>query len=123
MVSLKVYDRSGNEVGSLDVDLAAIAPAVNKQLLHDVVVMYQANRRQGSHRTKSRAEVAGTTKKMYRQKGTGNARAGHRRRCLCRGRPLPSKLVWRSTPRDLLNINGLRALMNEIRAPSGILMS
>ena len=85
MVSLKVYDRSGGEVGSLDVDLSAIAPAVNKQLLHDVVVMYQANRRQGSHRTKSRAEVAGTTKKMYRQKGTGNARAGHRRSGVRRG--------------------------------------
>ena len=85
MVSLKVYDRSGGEVGSLDVDLSAIAPAVNKQLLHDVVVMYQTNRRQGSHRTKSRAEVAGTTKKMYRQKGTGNARAGHRRSGVRRG--------------------------------------
>lgn len=85
MVSLKVFDRTGSEVGSLDVDLAAIAPSVNKQLLHDVVVMYQANRRQGSHRTKSRAEVAGTTKKMYRQKGTGNARAGHRRSGVRRG--------------------------------------
>ena len=38
--------------------------------------MYQANQRQGSHQTKIRGEVAGTTKKMYRQKGTGNARAG-----------------------------------------------
>jgi large subunit ribosomal protein L4 len=44
-----------------------------------VVVMYQASARQGTHRSKDRSDVAGTTKKMYRQKGTGNARAGSRR--------------------------------------------
>jgi large subunit ribosomal protein L4 len=47
--------------------------------------MYQANRRQGTHKTKDRGEVAGTTKKMYRQKGTGNARAGSRRSPVRRG--------------------------------------
>jgi large subunit ribosomal protein L4 len=47
--------------------------------------MYQANQRQGSAKTKSRAEVQGTTKKMYRQKGTGNARAGSRRANIRRG--------------------------------------
>jgi large subunit ribosomal protein L4 len=85
MVSIPVYNRSGATVGSYDIDLDAIAPRINKQLLHDAVVMYQANLRQGSHRTKSRAEVAGTTKKMYRQKGTGNARAGSRRSGVRRG--------------------------------------
>jgi len=79
MPSLPVYDRSGKEVGTYDIDPAELAPKINKQLLHDVVVMYQANRRQGSAKTKSRAEVAGTTQKMYRQKGTGRARAGSRR--------------------------------------------
>jgi large subunit ribosomal protein L4 len=53
--------------------------------LHDAVVMYQANARQGSHQTKSRGMVAGSTKKMYRQKGTGNARAGHKRSGIRRG--------------------------------------
>jgi large subunit ribosomal protein L4 len=47
--------------------------------------MYQASRRQGTHRTKSRGEVAGSTKKLYRQKGTGNARAGSRRSGIRRG--------------------------------------
>jgi len=47
--------------------------------------MYQASARQGTFRSKSRSEVAGTTKKMYRQKGTGNARAGSRRSPLRRG--------------------------------------
>ncbi len=79
MVTLPVYDRSGAEVGKVDIDPAAIAPKISKQLLHDVVVMYQANLRLGTKRTKSRGEVSGSTKKLYRQKGTGNARVGSRR--------------------------------------------
>lgn len=79
MSSLPVYDRSGKEVGRYEIASTDLAPSINKQLLHDAVVMYQANLRQGTFKTKSRAEVAGSTKKMYRQKGTGNARAGSRR--------------------------------------------
>jgi len=79
MASLPIYDRTGAEVGTYEVDPAQLAPRINKQLMHDVVVMYQANRRQGSAKTKSRGEVSGTTHKMYRQKGTGHARAGSRR--------------------------------------------
>ncbi|MEX0825034.1 MAG: 50S ribosomal protein L4 [Pirellulaceae bacterium] len=85
MASLKVYDASGKEVDTYEIDSEAIAPKINKQLLHDVVVMYQANQRQGSHHAKTRSEVAGSTKKMYRQKGTGNARAGSRRTNIRRG--------------------------------------
>jgi len=85
MVSLPVYNRNGEEVGAYEIDPAELAPRISKQLLHDVVVMYQANQRQGSAKTKGRGEVAGSTKKMYRQKGTGNARAGHRRSGVRRG--------------------------------------
>ncbi len=85
MASLPVYDSTGNEVGTYEIDPADFSATINKQLLHDVVVMYQARARQGSHKTKSRAEVAGTTKKMYRQKGTGNARAGSKRSNIRRG--------------------------------------
>ena len=85
MPSLPVYDRSGNEVGKYDIELDELAPSISKQLMHDVVVMYQANRRQGSNKTKSRSEVAGSTQKMYRQKGTGRARAGSRRSGIRRG--------------------------------------
>ncbi len=69
----------------MEIDPTELAPRINKQLIHDVVVMYQANRRQGSAQTKSRGEVSGSTKKMYRQKGTGNARAGSRRSNIRRG--------------------------------------
>lgn len=85
MATLPIYDRSGAEVGKYEIDPAQLAPRISKQLLHDAVVMYQNNLRQGSAKTKTRAEVAGTTRKMYRQKGTGNARAGSRRSGIRRG--------------------------------------
>ena len=85
MVKLPVYDLSGNKVGDYDIDPSTIAPRVSKQLLHDAVVMYLANARQGSNKTKSRGEVSGSTKKMYRQKGTGNARMGAKRTPVRRG--------------------------------------
>ena len=86
MANLPIYDKTGAQVGDFEVDTEAIAPkGINKQLLHDAVVMYQANLRQGSVKTKSRREVSGTGKKLYRQKGTGNARAGHRQSGVRRG--------------------------------------
>jgi large subunit ribosomal protein L4 len=85
MPKLTIYDRKGKKVGTYNVEPTDFAPRINKQLLHDAVVMYQANIRQGSHQTKSRGMVAGSTKKMYRQKGTGNARAGHKRSGIRRG--------------------------------------
>jgi len=95
-VNLTVFDASGNQVGSYEIDPAELAPKINRQLLHDAVVMYQANLRQGTFRTKSRAEVAGTTKKMYRQKGTGNARAGSKRSGVRRG----GGHIFAKRPRD-----------------------
>ena len=96
MAVLPIYDRAGKEVGSYEIDPKEIAPRISKQLLHDVVVMYQANLRQGTFATKGRGEVAGSTKKMYRQKGTGNARAGSRRSGVRRG----GGHIFAKKPRD-----------------------
>jgi large subunit ribosomal protein L4 len=85
MPKLTIHDRKGKKVGTYNVEPTDFAPRISKQLLHDAVVMYQANLRQGSHQTKSRGMVAGSTKKMYRQKGTGNARAGTKRSGVRRG--------------------------------------
>lgn len=85
MATLKVFSESGSEVGTYEIDTEQIADRVSKQLLHDAVVMYQANLRQGSHNTRTRGQVAGSKKKMYRQKGTGNARAGGKRTNVRRG--------------------------------------
>lgn len=96
MASLPIFNRSGQQVGSYEIDPAVLAPHINKQLLHDVVVMYQSNVRLGTAKSKSRGEVAGTTKKMYRQKGTGNARAGSRRSGIRRG----GGHIFAKRPRD-----------------------
>lgn len=85
MIRLPIYDRSGSQVGTYEIDPAELAPRINKQLLHDAVVMYQRNQRQGTVQTRGRGDVAGTTRKMYRQKGTGRARAGTRRTNIRRG--------------------------------------
>jgi large subunit ribosomal protein L4 len=79
MLSLNVYNRQGDSVGTVEVDPAEFGGSVNRQLLHDVVLMHLANQRAGTHSTLRRGEVAGSTKKLFRQKGTGNARAGTRR--------------------------------------------
>lgn len=85
MATLPIFNASGSEVGSYEIDPSEVAPHINKQLLHDAIVMYEANLRQGSHCAKTRGQVSGSTKKMYRQKGTGNARAGSKRTNIRRG--------------------------------------
>src|SRR5207247_11440002 len=79
MVNVNGYNRQGESVGTVEIDPAEFGGSVNRQLLHDVVVMHLANQRAGTHSTLRRGEVAGSTKKLFRQKGTGNARAGTRR--------------------------------------------
>jgi large subunit ribosomal protein L4 len=96
MASLTIFDRAGKEVGKYDLEPAIFAAEINQQLLHDAVVMYQANLRQGTVASKSRGMIAGSTKKMYRQKGTGNARAGSRRSPIRRG----GGHTFRKDPRD-----------------------
>ena len=96
MISLPIRDINGSEVGTYEFDPAEIAPAINRQLLHDVVVMYEANRRVGTVKTKSRGDVVGSTKKLFRQKGTGRARAGARRTPVRRG----GGHAFAKTPKD-----------------------
>src|SRR5437867_4347696 len=79
MLNLNVYNRLGESVGTVEIDPDEFGGSVNRQLLHDVVVMHLANQRAGTHSTLRRGEVAGSTRKLFRQKGTGNARAGTRR--------------------------------------------
>jgi large subunit ribosomal protein L4 len=79
MLTLNVYNRNGESVSTVEVDPQEFGGEINKQLLHDVVIMHLANQRAGTHSTLRRGEVAGSTKKLFRQKGTGNARVGPRR--------------------------------------------
>lgn len=85
MLTLPVYNTLGEEVGTFEVDENVLGGKIRRRLMHEAVVMYQANRRTGTACTKTRAEIAGSTAKPYRQKGTGNARAGSRKSPIWRG--------------------------------------
>lgn len=76
MAELKVYDLKKNEVGLIQVDDAVFAATVNQNLFYEVVKMQLANRRSGTHCTKGRGEVKGSTIKLFKQKGTGRSRKG-----------------------------------------------
>lgn len=78
MIDIAVYNREGAEVESLQVDEGVFGGYVRLPLLKQAIVMYHANKHVGTAATKSRGMVTGSGKKMYRQKGTGNARVGAR---------------------------------------------
>jgi len=77
MANVDVLNLNGEKVGSLELADALFAPdQVNEALLWEAVKHYRASLRQGTHKTKSRTEVAGSGKKLWKQKGTGRARIG-----------------------------------------------
>ena len=76
MIRLAIYNKDGKEVERLKVDELALGGTVRYPLLKQAIVMYQANKHVGTAATKNRSLVEGSTRKIYKQKGTGNARAG-----------------------------------------------
>ncbi len=85
MLEVPVYNISGQKIDTLKVDEQVLGGTVNAALVKQAVVAYHANQRQGTAQTKSRADVAGSTRKLYRQKGTGNARRGNVRTNVMKG--------------------------------------
>lgn len=96
MIDLTVYDASGQQVDTLRIDESVLGGCIRYALLKQAIVMYHANKRVGTVATKSRGIVAGSTKKVYRQKGTGNARVGTRRT----GKRVGGGMIFAKTPRD-----------------------
>jgi large subunit ribosomal protein L4 len=84
-VQLSVYDVKGERVEDIDVREDVFAVPFNEAVVHQAMVRQLANKRQGSASTKNRGEVAGSTRKLYRQKHTGRARRGDIRSPLLRG--------------------------------------
>ncbi len=78
MATAKLYDFSGTYKGTFDLPEALFGAPVNKAVLYDAVRQFLANQRSGTAKTKERSEVSYSTKKPWRQKGTGRARAGMR---------------------------------------------
>lgn len=76
MIELPIYNKEGAQVETLTIDPATLGDEVRPALLKQAYVITHTNQRQGSARTKNRGQIAGSTRKIYKQKGTGNARAG-----------------------------------------------
>lgn len=85
MPSADVYDGMGHKTGTVDLPEAIFGIRPHRAVLHEVLVAQLAARRAGTQSTKTRGEVAGSTRKIYRQKGTGRARHGSRKAPLFKG--------------------------------------
>ncbi len=96
MIELPVYNKDGQEVESLTVDEAVLGGTVRYPLLKQAIVMYHANKRVGTAATKSRGMVAGSDRKLFKQKGTGNARVGNIRT----GKRVGGGVTFAKTARD-----------------------
>jgi large subunit ribosomal protein L4 len=101
MIKLGVYNKDGKEVESLEVDEALFGSKVRYALLKQAIVMYHANKRVGTAATKSRGMVEGSTRKLYKQKGTGNARAGAVRTHVRKGGGVAFAKVARDFGKDM----------------------
>ncbi len=129
-----VAGEQATDAGTATVDPAALGGKVRSRLVHEACIMYEANRRVGTHKTRTRAELAFANRKPWRQKGTGRARAGTRRSPLWRGGGtifgplprdysyrLPSRARWRATQSALLSKfrDGEVVVVNDIPIAEG----
>ena len=103
---------SDGTVGKAEVASESLGEIVKLRLMRDVVRMYEANARQGTVKTKTRAEVQATTRKPYKQKGTGNARQGDFKSPLRRG----GGVIFGPRPRDYSYTMPRKALREALRS-------
>lgn len=126
MLQVPVYDESGKQIGSEPIDDAALGGEPNYALLKQALVMYLANARQGTVAQKSRGEVEGSTRKIYRQKGTGRARMGTVRQPVRRGggRAFPRKPrdFGKDMPRQMRRLARDQAVLAKIRGAGALIV-
>ena len=96
MISIPVFNNDGQEIDQIQIDEQLLGGRVRPALLKQALVRHHANNRQGSATTKSRGMVDGSTRKLYKQKGTGNARMGANRTVVRRG----GGVAFAKKPRD-----------------------
>lgn len=96
MISIPVYNTEGKEVEKVNLDADIFDGEVKSGVLHQVILMYQANKRKGLASTQTRGEVSGGGRKPWKQKGTGRARAGSIRSPIWKG----GGVVFGPKPRD-----------------------
>lgn len=115
MAKFDVYDLARKKVGELDLADEVFAAEVKEHLLHEVVVAQLASRRAGTHAAKERSAVQGSSKKLYKQKGTGNARHGSIRAPIYvgGGRAHPPKPQdWTMRPPRKVRLMALRSALS-----------
>ncbi len=112
MPELKVYNQSGAEVGTMELNEAVFGVPYNEALIHQVVVAQQANKRQGTHSNLTRTEVRGGGCKPWRQKGTGRARQGSIRSPQWTG----GGVVFAKKPRDYSKALNVKARRNALKS-------
>ncbi len=112
MVDVPVYQFDSGKISQSEIDETVFGDRIRWKLLHEAVVMYQANRRVGTHSTLTRAEVKGAMQKPWRQKGTGRARAGSRKSPIWRG----GGVVFGPKPRDYSYSMPRKALRAALRS-------
>ena len=113
MANVSVFNMEGNEVGTMELNDAIFGAKVNEHLVHLAVVSQLANKRQGTQKAKTRAEVSGGGRKPWRQKGTGHARQGSTRAPQWTG----GGMVFAPVPRDYtirLNKKEKRAALKSV---------
>ena len=143
MLEVPVYNTDGKKIDTLKVDEKVFGGAVNLPLLKQAIVAYHANRRQGTAQTKGRGDVAGSTRKLYNQKHTGNARRGNIRTNVMRGggmafakrprdfrKPFPRKMrraalgsaiLAKLLGQDLMVVDGLKVDRPRTKAMAGLM--
>jgi large subunit ribosomal protein L4 len=122
MIDVPVYNMKGEQTGAMQIDEDLLGGRVRVDLLKQAVVMWTANQRQGSARTKSRGMVEGSTRKLFRQKGTGNARMGTVRQPVRRGGgrafAKDDRDFRRDMPRKMKQLARNSALLAKLRSNS-----
>lgn len=143
MLEVTIYNTDGQKVDTLQVDENLFGGTVNVSLLKQAIVTYHANLRQGTVKTKTRGEVQGSTKKLFAQKHTGNARRGPIRTPVMRGggrafgkRPrdfrkafpkamrraaLDSAILAKLLGNDLMVVRGLKADQPRTKYMAGVM--
>ena len=125
MASLDLVNQENKKVGKVDLNDQVFAAKVNVALVHQVIKAQLAGRRQGTHCTKTKAEVRGGGKKPYKQKGTGSARRGSQRSPIMVGGgqshgPRP-RSYEQATPKEMMR-GALRSALSDRMAASRIIV-
>lgn len=127
MLTVPVFNMKGEAAGKIEVDPALFGGEVRPRLMKQAIVTHLDHQRRRSARTKGRADVEGSTRKLYRQKGTGNARAGMIRTPVRRGgghgfaKRVPPRML--ELPKQMRRLARDSAILAKIQAAEAVVVS